>query len=629
MLKSREVKIGNIMIGGVNPIVVQSMTNTSTNDIDASVEQCIRIFDAGASMVRLTTQGLKEIGNLKKIKHELNRRGYKNPVIADVHYSPHVAKAAAKIVEKVRINPGNFAGFKTGRRMPHTPTEYTKELTTLREFLEPLVEICKANNTAMRIGVNHGSLSDRILSRYGDTPSGMAESAMEFIRILHNLNFHNIVVSMKSSNVRTMVYATRFLVKMMQDEDKVYPLHLGITEAGEGVDGRIKSTIGIACLLDEGIGDTVRISLTEDPEYEIPVAKRIIQFFSDRAKDLPAYIKTLNYWPSFEFKKRVSLPSENIGGYHVPVVIVSLPKLPDMKDLSIDAGYLMDEDGTLVKGNLSADFIFLRNGNLPEDELKGFHFISEYENWKSTLYPATHHYPIFDLRSYFDNSYRHAGLHFLRISASEDDKKLFELLDNDIFGVIVLELPGKDAIWNAKQYFNHLAKRNCRMPVILYKKYRSECQDDLIIKASGELGSLLLEGLGNGIWIEEEKLEVEPSFLRKIAFGILQSSGIRISKTEFISCPGCGRTLFNLQTVTNSVKSATSHLKGLKIAIMGCIVNGPGEMADADYGYIGAGPGKISLYRGKEAIKKNIPENKALEELITLIKEDGKWIENV
>lgn len=604
------------------------MTNTSTNDIEASVQQCIRIFEAGARMVRLTTQGLKEVSNLKKIKVELVNKGYTNPVIADVHYSPHVAKAAAKVVEKIRINPGNFAGFKTGRKVPHTPTEYTKELTTIKEYLTPLVEICKTNNTAIRIGVNHGSLSDRILSRYGDSPKGMVESAMEFIRILNSLDFYNIVVSLKSSNVRTMVYATRLMVSKMQEEDRVFPLHLGITEAGEGEDGRIKSTIGIACLLNDGIGDTIRVSLTEDPEFEIPVAKKIVKYFSDRTIDLPAFNKTFNYWPSFEFEKRVSLPSENIGGHHAPVVIISLSNIPDKKNLMIDTGHLPDENGNILKGPLSADYIYLKNLLPSEENLKGYCVISEYEIWKTNKHPGFHHFPIIDLKQYALLEHGMTGLHFLRVSASETDRKLLEIFETDIFGVIVLEMTEKDALRNGKAFFNDLERRNCRMPIILYKKYRSENRDDLVIKASGEIGPLLLEGLGNGIWIEEENPGISPSFTREIGFGILQSSGMRITKTEFISCPGCGRTLFDLQTITAKVKTAMSHLKGLKIAIMGCIVNGPGEMNDADYGYVGAGPGKVSLYRGREPVKKAIPEKNALEEMINLIKEDGNWVEN-
>jgi (E)-4-hydroxy-3-methylbut-2-enyl-diphosphate synthase len=425
-----------------------------------------------------------------------------------------------------------------------------------------------------------------------------------------------------------MVYANRLLVKKMQEEEMVYPLHLGITEAGEGEAGRIKSTIGIASLLNDGIGDTIRVSLTEDPEFEIPVAKKIINYFSDRTVDLPVFTKTLNYWPTFEFEKRVSLPSENIGGHHVPVVIISLSKLPDKKNLITETGHCLDENGNVLKGPLSADYIYLKDIVPTEGKLTGCCVISEYENWKTNKHPGFHHFPVIDLKTFPLLEHRMTGLHFLRVSASESDKNLLEILDTDIFGVILLELTDKDALKNGKVFFNHLSRRNCRMPVILHKKYRSGSKDDLIIKASGELGPLLLEGLGNGIWIEEENPEISPSFTREIGFGILQSSGMRISKTEFISCPGCGRTLFDLQTITAKVKAATCHLKGLRIAIMGCIVNGPGEMSDADYGYVGAGPGKVSLFRGKEPVKKSIPEDNALEELINLIKEDGNWVEN-
>ncbi len=627
MLKSREVKIGNISIGGNHPIVIQSMTNTNTNDIKASVEQCMRIFNAGASMVRLTTQGLKEVENLKKIKTELVKKGYTNPIIADVHYSPIVASAAAKIADKVRINPGNFAGFNAARKTLHTQAEYIKELGTIRELLGPLIEICKEHSTALRIGVNHGSLSERILSRYGDTPEGMAESAMEFIRILNNLDFHNVVISMKSSNVRVMVYATRLLVKKMQEEDKIYPVHLGLTEAGEGKDGRIKSSISLASLLNEGIGDTIRISLTEEPEQEIPVAKKIIEFFSTRDRNLPQFDKTTYNWSPFEFTKRISRQTENIGGHNVPIVILSLPENPDLKSLYMENGVILNEDGTIRTNPFSADYIYFQPEEYAEDKLNGVKVISEYERWKEKLLPGALHYPILDLKSYAAYKSGIPDMHFLRVSPLEPDSNLLEILDTDIFGAIILELTELDTYKRGIKFFNILEKRNCHIPVILHKKYSSDSLDDLLVKASGELGSFLLEGLGDGIWIEERKLNIESSGIREIAFGILQASDMRISKTEYISCPGCGRTLFNLQSVTEKIRSSTSHLKGLKIAIMGCIINGPGEMADADYGFVGAGPGKISLYRGKEAIKTGIPEDKALEELINLIKSDGRWIE--
>ena len=603
-------------------MVVQSMTSTNTNDIDATVEQCIRIFDAGASMVRITTQGLKEVESFGKIKKELVKRGYKNPLVADVHYSPHVAKAAAAIADKVRINPGNFAGFKTGRTSIHTPTEFTKELTTIKEYLAEIVEVCKEHGTALRIGVNHGSLSDRILGRYGDTPIGMAESAMEFIRILEKLEFYDIVVSMKSSNVRVMVYSSRMLLKMMQEEAKVYPIHLGLTEAGEGEDGRMKSAIGIACLLSEGIGDTVRISLTEDPAMEIPVAQKIVDFFCDRANFLPTFDSTINYWPTFEFEKRVSLPSQNLGGHNHPVVILSLPENSSKETALSDAGY--NPDGTT--GSTAADFLFFKNGKNPVNGQKGISIISEFEEWKEKKHSENHSYPIIDLKLYSGIENQISGLHFLRVSVSESDE-LLKILDTDIFGAIDLELSEIDTLKTGKKFFNKLARRNCRMPVILHKKYSSDSLEDLILKTSGELGPFLLEGLGDGIWIEEEKLEIEPSRLREIAFGILQASGMRISRTEFISCPGCGRTLFDIQAVAQKIRATCSHLIGLKIAIMGCMVNGLGEMADADYGYIGAGPGKINLYRGKVAVKTKISEEDALGELIELIKADGLWKE--
>jgi (E)-4-hydroxy-3-methylbut-2-enyl-diphosphate synthase len=624
--KSLEIKIGSLSIGGENPVVVQSMTNVPTDNITASVEQCIRIFEAGGEMVRLTTQGLKEVESLKQIREELKKRGFSFPLIADVHFKPAVAEEAAKIVEKVRINPGNYATRKTGRAEPYTPTEYTKELTTIKEFLQPLFEICKTNNTAIRIGVNHGSLSERIMSRYGDTPEGMAESAMEFIRIFVSAGCTNIVVSMKASNPRVMVYANRLLMKKMQADDLVFPVHLGVTEAGEGEDGRIKSAIGISSLLQDGIGDTIRVSLTEEPEAEIPVAKKIIEFFASEKKDLPVSQFNHHSWNPYSYEKRVSLPSENIGGRHVPVVIIKISD-PRGKEFPLsEAGYLFNEDGTLQTRSDAADYIFLEDENWFSVPGKSVHAICSYPAWKNRHKSLTHHYPLINLREYNKVKNEVTGLHFLRMKLSDTEPGLLEILDTDFLACVIVDLPEYDVLNITRQFFNTLSKRNCRIPVILHKTYHSICLEDLIIQSSGELGPIFLDGMADGIWIEEDTLELEPSAIRYLAFGILQSCGMRISKTEFISCPGCGRTLFNLQKITQKITSATSHLAGLKIAIMGCVVNGPGEMADADYGYVGSGPGKISLYRGKELIKQGIPEDDALNEMIALIKADGKWV---
>jgi len=627
MSKSLIVKIGSLLIGGHHPVIAQSMTDVPTDDVNASVEQSIRIFQAGGEIVRLTTQGMKEVESLKQIKEELVRRGFSFPLVADVHFKPSVAEEAAKIVEKVRINPGNYASYKSGRTELYTPTEYTKELTTIREFLLPLIEICKSHNTAVRIGINHGSLSERIMSRYGDTPEGMAESAMEFLRIFAAEDFHSLVVSMKASNPRVMVYANRFLLKKMQAENLVYPVHLGVTEAGEGEDGRIKSTIGIACLLEDGIGDTIRVSLTEDPENEIPVAKKIIRFFAEEKKDLPIPSLNNNCWHSFSYEKRLSLPSENIGGRHVPVVILKITD-PRGKEFPLsEAGYTLGSDGRLQAGSGAADYIFLEDENWFSVPGKDVHSICNYAAWKDRHKSLTHHYPIIGLKEYSQVKNEIFGLHFLRIKLSEMEPALFDLLNADFLGSLILDLPEEDVLSKTRQFFNTLSKKNCLIPVILHKTYHSESLEDLIIRASGEIGPIFLDGMGDGLWIEDDVLSPEPSVLRSISFGILQSSGMRISKTEFISCPGCGRTLFNLQKVSQHIREATSHLPGLKIGIMGCIVNGPGEMADADYGYVGAGPGKISLYRGQKVIKQGIPEEEALKELIELIRSDGKWVD--
>jgi len=627
MSKSLEIKIGSLTIGGIYPIAVQSMTSVPTDDINASVEQSIRIIEAGGQLVRLTTQGLKEVESLKLIHEELTRRGYNVPLVADVHFKPSVAEEAAKIVEKVRINPGNYAARKTGRTEPYTPTEYTKELTTIKEFLLPLIEICKERKTAVRIGVNHGSLSERIMSRYGDTPEGMAESAMEFIRIFVSEDFLNLVVSMKASNPRVMVYANRYLVKKMQAEDLVFPVHLGVTEAGEGEDGRIKSSMGIASLLEDGIGDTIRVSLTEDPEKEIPVAKKIIQFFASEKKDLPFSSQNHNTWNSFSYEKRLSLPSENIGGRHVPVVIVKIGDPGDNLFPFAEAGYDFAEDGTLKTNPGAADFIFLENENHFSVPGKVIHTICNYPVWKANNKNHFHQYPLIDLKEYNTVKNEISGLHFLRVNLSNTDPRDLEILNTDFFACVILDLPEEDVLNKTRHFFIELSRRNCRIPVILHRKYHSDSLEDLIIRTSGELGPVFLDGLGDGIWIEDDKLNPGPSVIRSISFGILQSSGMRISKTEFISCPGCGRTLFNLQMVSKKIRDTTSHLPGLKIGIMGCIVNGPGEMADADYGYVGAGPGKVSLYRGREVVKQGIPEDDALNELVELIRADGKWVD--
>ena len=607
--------------------MVQSMTNVPTDDIQASVEQCIRIIKAGGQMVRLTTQGFKEVESLEQIKNELRKRGYNNPLVADVHFKPTVAENAAKIVEKVRINPGNYATHKTGRTEPYTPTEYTKELTAIKEYIKPLIDICKENNTAVRIGVNHGSLSERIMSRYGDTPEGMAESAMEFIRIFASAGCNNLVVSMKASNPRIMVYANRCLVKKMMENDMVYPVHLGVTEAGEGEDGRIKSAIGISSLLQDGIGDTIRVSLTEEPEAEIPVAKKIVQFFASTKKELPVAVFNHYSYDPYSYKKRLSLPSENIGGKNPPVVIMRISD-PRGKEFPLsEAGYIFNKDGTLQSSPGAADYIFLEDENWFSVPGKAVHAICNFAAWKVRHKSLTHHYPLSDLREYEKIKGEIRGLHFLRMSIPNTDQTLFQILDTDFLGCLIIDLPEYEVVSKTRQFFNTLSKRNCRIPVILHKVYHPESLEDLIIQASGEFGPIFLDGMGDGLWIEEDKLGLEPSVLRNLSFGILQSSGMRISKTEFISCPGCGRTLFNLQTISHKIREATSHLAGLKIAIMGCIVNGPGEMADADYGYVGAGPGKVSLYRGKAVVKQGIPEDEALDEMIGLIKADGKWVE--
>lgn len=638
-LVTKEVNIGGILMGGKQPIRIQSMTTTDTMDTEASVAQSIRMIDAGCEYVRITAPSMKEAQNLLEIKKGLAAKGYTTPLVADIHFTPNAAELAAKIVEKVRVNPGNYADKKKFEEINYTPEAYQVELARIKKKFAPLVEICKANGTAMRIGTNHGSLSDRIMSWYGDTPKGMVESAMEFIRICHGMDYHQLVISMKSSNTQVMVQAYRLLVQTMVAEGMNYPLHLGVTEAGDGEDGRIKSAVGIGTLLEDGLGDTIRVSLTEEPEFEIPVAQALAQRYESRTQvreeDLmaPDFDLPEGYSP-FEYSKRASAELNTfIGGHQVPRVILDLSD-QNLKDAGIlaAAGYIYSP--ILDKYNMgdqSIDFAYLG------DELPSFNFpgnlkqLYNYKTWQK-VNDKTNCHPLFTLKEYLAAAEKDASLNLVSVCHQDLDSDDFAALPFDKTLVFVLETSQEYGMADQRAFFFKLMNAGIDTPVIIKRSYLFDEKESLDAKelkaqlyAATDLGALLLGGLGDGVWLDAP--QVSTKFRVSTSFGILQATRSRISKAEYISCPSCGRTLFDLQETTQMIRSRTDHLKGIKIGIMGCIVNGPGEMADADYGYVGTGPGKITLYRGKEVIKKNVSSTNALDEMIDIIKEDGNWVE--
>jgi (E)-4-hydroxy-3-methylbut-2-enyl-diphosphate synthase len=644
-LKTREVKIGDLLLGNYHPIRVQTMTTTDTMDTMATVEQSIRCIEAGSELVRITAPSKNEAENLLNIKNELHRRGYHTPLVADIHFTPNAAEIAARIVEKVRVNPGNYVDKKKFEQIEYTDAEYAGEIDRIRERFTPLVKICKEYGTAMRIGTNHGSLSDRIMSRYGDTPMGMVESAMEFLRIARAETYHNIVLSMKSSNPQVMVQAYRLLIKTMFDEfGECYPLHLGVTEAGDGEDGRIKSAVGIGTLLEDGIGDTIRVSLTEDPEFEIPVCKDLVKRYgsrnsvpADNRNRVPLSIK-IPYDP-FSYQRRESFAVDNIGGKHVPVVIADLSKIEKISPQDLqNIGYSYDE--ATDKWNISdaaADYIFC--DHILDFALPGTLKVILFHQIWLTATDKEKYFPLFDSPQYPDNSLeKSAYLNFVMIDyhweeySSEQGKKLFSLLKEDHTAVICFSSPNNNAMQNIRSMFVDLMHHNIRNPAIIICDSSHSTTDESLIHYSVESGGLLLDGFCDGVCFGyhygNKNIPTQTKLLNSIAFGILQAARTRISKTEYISCPSCGRTLFDLQETTAKIRAVTNHLKGVKIAIMGCIVNGPGEMADADFGYVGSGPGKITLYKGKEVVKRNVNSEVAVDELINLIKESDAWVEN-
>lgn len=646
-LQTYEVKIGDLLLGNGHPIRVQTMTTTDTMDTLATVEQSIRCIEAGAELVRITAPSKNEAENLLHIRNELHKRGYFTPLVADIHFTPNAAEIAARIVEKVRVNPGNYVDKKKFEQIEYSDSEYAAEIDRIRERFTPLVRICKEYGTAMRIGTNHGSLSDRIMSRYGDTPVGMVESAMEFLRIAREETYHNIVLSMKSSNPQVMVQAYRLLVRSMQDEfGGCYPLHLGVTEAGDGEDGRIKSAVGIGSLLEDGIGDTIRVSLTEDPELEIPVCRDIVKRYADvkTGKDEKRWSDKLPYSP-FSYQRRNTISIENIGGKNTPVVIADISKPDTITPASFQSiGYTYDEPTDKWHiGDTAADYVFIGNKTL-DFEIPGTLRVIVYpETWRQAS-DKNRHIPIFDIDEFRFSADRHATINFVMLDCSGNqrpDTSSFDLL-SDPTVVICLSSTDKHAMPAVRDMFIKLMEHDVRNPVVLITDSNWQTPDEHLIHFATETGALLLDGFGDGICLgyqPEAKmdntavsgrtyLEVKDiyQFTNNTAFSILQATRTRISKTEYISCPSCGRTLFDLQETTAKIRAVTNHLKGVKIAIMGCIVNGPGEMADADFGYVGSGPGKITLYRGKEVVKRNVNSEVAVEELIQLIKDSNAWV---
>ena len=622
--KTISVNVGGVEIGGDNPIRIQSMTTTSTMDTAATIEESIRIINAGSELVRITAPNKKEAENLENIKDGLTKRGYSTPIIADIHFTPTAAEIAAKIVEKVRINPGNYADRKKFETFKYTDKSYQEEIDRIKEKFTPLVKICKKHGTAMRIGTNHGSLSDRILSRYGDTPKGMVESAMEFLRICINEDYHNIVLSMKASNTRVMVQAYRLLVAEMINEGMNYPLHLGVTEAGEGEDGRIKSAVGIGTLLADGIGDTIRVSLTESPEFEIPVAQKLIAHFNRikiHSKISPIINNPLH---AFSYQKRETYQVLNIGGNSAPIVTADFSlkkKITHASLFSLGYKYSVPLDKWHI-ADMAADYLFVGDHDIDFEVPGTLGIIYNYKSWQK----HQKGYPYLSAKEYLNESFKSDKLNLIYACLSDLSEELKNRLKLDKTAVLIIDTHNINGIAEQRKIFVELINNKIKTPVIIRRVYKNLSVQQLQVSASIDIGSLLIDGLGDGIFVYTDNCGSN-EMINNLSFGILQATRTRISKTEYISCPSCGRTLFDLQETTAKIRKVTDHLKGVKIGIMGCIVNGPGEMADADYGYVGTAPGKVTLYKEQIVVEKNIPENKAVDALVNLIKKHGDWIE--
>jgi (E)-4-hydroxy-3-methylbut-2-enyl-diphosphate synthase len=633
---TREVNIGDVPLGGNNPIRIQSMTTTDTMDTAATVAQSIRMIESGCDYVRITAPSLNEAKNLELIKKELRLRGYHTPLIADIHFTPNAAELAARIIEKVRVNPGNYADKKKFEVLEYDDITYQAELDRIRARFTPLVKICKEYGTAMRIGTNHGSLSDRILSRYGDTPIGMVESAMEFLRICESENYYNIVLSMKASNPKVMVQAYRLLVNKMIANNMNYPLHLGVTEAGEGEDGRIKSAVGIGTLLEDGLGDTVRVSLTEDPEFEAPVAIALVNRYVNRnvsANDnLYASFdrienKEKSYYSPFNYNKRLSKEVLNVGGSNVPRIISDLSNRSEINPSTLfGIGY--NYAVALDKWNLTdmaSDFIYTGDKTIGFEIPGTLGVIVNNEVWQKNN-SLIRHYPLFCASEIFTAKNISEVLNFVAVESTTLTEDFINTIKKMNSVVLILDTFALHGMAEQRALMVKLMSLQCDLPIIIKRNYKDLEPETLQLYASTDFGALLLDGLGDGTWLKAQDCG-SLAVLNSTTFGILQATRTRISRTEYISCPSCGRTLFDLQETTAKIRKRTQHLKGIKIGIMGCIVNGPGEMADADYGYVGVGVGKITLYKGKEVVKKNIASEEAVDALIGLIKDNGDWVE--
>jgi (E)-4-hydroxy-3-methylbut-2-enyl-diphosphate synthase len=620
---TREISIGNLKMGGSNPIRLQSMTTADTMDTVKSVEESIKMIDAGCEIVRLTAPSKKEAENLGVIRQILIEKGYNTPLVADIHFTPNAAEVAAKLVEKVRVNPGNYADKKKFEEIDYTNESYQEELERIEKKFTPLVLLCKKEKTAMRIGTNHGSLSDRILSRFGDTPEGMVESAMEFIRICAKNDFHELVISMKASNTLVMVQAYRLLVAVMAEEKMNYPLHLGVTEAGDGEDGRIKSAVGIGALLEDGLGDTIRVSLTEDPEFEIPVAKKLAEKFLDHCNEYEIEDDQLaiSYSP-FSYERNKTKEILNIGSHHAPIVISNLSDIELIKH-SHFYGFGYSYSMELDKWNINdqaADYVYLGNKKINFEIPGTLRIIVDYSTWLKDHQNNKQYVPNLNISEL--NEIKNKDLtFFIHLNAEDLDINFISEFKNLI---IILETSYTNKTQLFRKFRSKLSVLNILNPVILKYTENNIDEETFQINVSSYAGALLIDGFGDGIWTNSTQPK---QIINSTSFGVLQATRTRISKTEYISCPSCGRTLFDLQETTSKIRDKTGHLKGLKIGIMGCIVNGPGEMADADYGYVGTGPGKITLYKEKTVVRKNVNEENAVQELIDLIKENGDWTE--
>ncbi|GAB3965527.1 4-hydroxy-3-methylbut-2-en-1-yl diphosphate synthase [Spirosoma terrae] len=633
--KTITVNIGDVPLGSEYPIRVQSMTTVDTMDTQGSIEQSIRMIEAGCEYIRITAPSVKEAQNLENIRKGLRAQGYTTPLVADIHFTPNAAELAARIVEKVRINPGNYADRKRFEFIDYTDAAYAAELHRIRAKFLPLVRICKEYGTAMRIGTNHGSLSDRILSRYGDTPAGMVESALEFLRICEAEDYYNIVLSMKSSNPQVMVQAYRLLVQRLDEEGlKPYPLHLGVTEAGEAEDGRIKSALGIGTLLEDGIGDTVRVSLTEEPEREAPVAQALIDRYTNRAA-ISRPIPPVTTYPidPFQYTRRSTHEVANIGGQNVPRVIADYSQTPVTEhDVLQPVGhfYLPVPDKWRMN-DLGADYIY--TGSHPAQFMlpNGLKEIQDFAVWQ-TAADKINTFPLLTAAEYLtavSTSIKiHGRLNIVNVTLPDLSEELLTCLRSDKTVVLLISTDNAHAMPELRRLVVELINQGLSTPVVIKRGYEAVPEEDVPLFAATDAGGLLIDGLGDGIMLSSTNGSADDlKRLNNLSFGILQAARTRITKTEYISCPSCGRTLFDLQETTALIRQRTDHLKGVKIGIMGCIVNGPGEMADADYGYVGIGRDKIALYRGQQVIKKSVPAERAVDELIELIREDDRWIE--